>query len=659
MSTRSARTTRLKTRNLRKKVQSKSRCSKYRGTEFFSCDAPSSGEDKNSRYYLRRRRSQSTEGVSAVSTSEVSQPPLKKRRKSNVNPALQPQGRVAARYLQHELPDEVMFYIFSFLKELDLCNAAQVCRRFQAITNDHELWKVLYMEVFEYDSPLMNPEPRVFQFVSADDPNYDNPWKESFKQLYRGIHVSRHNIPLCENNKGKRMKGRNIIKFDTIESAYNFVDTEELEDALIFIHSGTYHGEFLLIDSPVSMIGAASGNVMDNVIIERETESTIMFVEGCRRAYLGYVTLKFSPDSTSTVPHHRHYALEVAENTQPIIDHCKIKSLSVAPINDSISCHTLSAPEALINDISISCHTISAPEAPINDISISCHTISAPEALINDISISCHTISAPEAPINDISISCQTISAPEALINDISISCHTLSAPEALINDISISCHTISAPEAPINDSISCHTISAPEAPINDISISCHTLSAPEAPINDISISCHTISAPEAPINDISISCHTISAPEAPINDISISYHTLSAPEAPINDISISCHTISAPEAPINDISISCHTISAPEAPINDISISCHTLSAPEALINDISISCHTLSAPEAPINDISISCHTLSAPEAPINDISISYHTLSVPEALINDISILFHQSLFTLSTLDQYFFV
>lgn len=39
------------------------------------------------------------------------------------------------------------------------------------------------MEVFEYESPLMNPEPRVFQFVSADDPNYDNPWKESFKQL--------------------------------------------------------------------------------------------------------------------------------------------------------------------------------------------------------------------------------------------------------------------------------------------------------------------------------------------------------------------------------------------------------------------------------------------------------------------------------------------
>ena len=40
------------------------------------------------------------------------------------------------------------------------------------------------MEVFEYnESPLMNPEPCVFEFVSPDDPTYDNPWKESFKQL--------------------------------------------------------------------------------------------------------------------------------------------------------------------------------------------------------------------------------------------------------------------------------------------------------------------------------------------------------------------------------------------------------------------------------------------------------------------------------------------
>ena len=29
-----------------------------------------------------------------------------------------------------------------------------------------------------------------------------------------------------------------------------------MDNPLIFIHSGVYHGDFLLIDSPVSLIGA-------------------------------------------------------------------------------------------------------------------------------------------------------------------------------------------------------------------------------------------------------------------------------------------------------------------------------------------------------------------------------------------------------------------
>ena len=33
---------------------------------------------------------------------------------------------------------------------------------------------------------------------------------------------------------------------------------------------------------------------MDHVIIERESESTVVFVEGARNAYLGYITLKVS-----------------------------------------------------------------------------------------------------------------------------------------------------------------------------------------------------------------------------------------------------------------------------------------------------------------------------------------------------------------------------
>lgn len=76
-------------------------------------------------------------------------------------------------------------------------------------------------------------------------------------------------------------------------------------------------------------IGAAPGNVAESVILERESESTVMFVEGAKNAYAGHLTLKFSPDVTSTVPHHKHYCLEVGENCSPTIDHCIIRSTSV------------------------------------------------------------------------------------------------------------------------------------------------------------------------------------------------------------------------------------------------------------------------------------------------------------------------------------------
>lgn len=36
----------------------------------------------------------------------------------------------------------------------------------------------------------------------------------------------------------------------------------------------------------------APGNVAENVVLERESESTITFVEGARESYLGYLTLK-------------------------------------------------------------------------------------------------------------------------------------------------------------------------------------------------------------------------------------------------------------------------------------------------------------------------------------------------------------------------------
>lgn len=271
----------------------------------------------------------------------------------------------AAHYLQYEFPDEVLLTIFNFLEEQDLCRIALVCKRFQTIANDCELWKRLYQSVYEYDMPLFNPEPCKFIFMKAEDYEFSNPWKESFRQLYRGIHVR-------PNYRDTKCSSRSIAYFNTVQQALDYADernsgnsgqaqsnagacnvtmhaspsspvnedtltAQESQGSLIFLHSGIYRGEFLVIDSDITLIGAASGNVAESIILERESESTVMFVEGAKNAYIGHMTLKFSPDITSTVPHHKHYCLEVGENCSPTIDHCIIRSTSVGESRVSTS----------------------------------------------------------------------------------------------------------------------------------------------------------------------------------------------------------------------------------------------------------------------------------------------------------------------------------
>ena len=87
-----------------------------------------------------------------------------------------------------------------------------------------------------------------------------------------------------------------------------------------------------------SFTGASSGNVAENVILERESETTITFADGARTAYLGYMTVKFSPDVTSAVPHHKHYCLEVGEQASPTIEHVTLRSTSVGKYHSNRSC---------------------------------------------------------------------------------------------------------------------------------------------------------------------------------------------------------------------------------------------------------------------------------------------------------------------------------
>ncbi|KAG5872673.1 hypothetical protein JTB14_012949 [Gonioctena quinquepunctata] len=269
--------------------------------------------------------------------------PARKRPRRTCSASYENCTNTAAHYLQYELPDEVLLTIFNYLLEQDLCRVSQVCKRFQAIANDTEIWKRLYQSVYEYDLPLFNPAPCRFEFISPEESDLANPWKESFRQLYRGIHVRL-------GYQDVTFKGRNLVYFNTVQGALDYADERSgsnstsgsvtgscsnhstegsSQGALIFLHAGTYRGEFLVIDSDIALIGAAPGNVAESVILERESESTVMFVEGAKNAYAGHLTLKFSPDVTSTVPHHKHYCLEVGENCSPTIDHCIIRSTSV------------------------------------------------------------------------------------------------------------------------------------------------------------------------------------------------------------------------------------------------------------------------------------------------------------------------------------------
>lgn len=292
-------------------------------------------------------------------------------------------GPTAAQYLQYELADEVLLAIFSYLLEQDLCRLALVCKRFNTIANDTELWKRLYQSVFEYDLPLFNPELCKFVFEKPEESEYANPWKESFRQLYRGVHVR-------PGYQEKRHSGRSIVFFNTIQAALDYpeeraaaafasgssgaaaaagagagvgnvnaglsntsssgastagsggasvnalaniyeenVPPTEHPGPLIFLHAGVYKGEYLFIDSDVALVGAAPGNVAESVVLEREAGSTVMFVEGAKYAYVGYVTLKFTPEVTSTVSHHKHYCLDIGENCSPTVDNCIIRSTSV------------------------------------------------------------------------------------------------------------------------------------------------------------------------------------------------------------------------------------------------------------------------------------------------------------------------------------------
>lgn len=97
---------------------------------------------------------------------------------------------------------------------------------------------------------MFRTETGTFDVVSLDDSEFDNPWKMSLIQMYRGIHVREGYKDMYVDS----VSGRNIICVDSIGAALSLGG----DNPLIFIHTNKYVGDSLVIDNNAQILGAGN-----------------------------------------------------------------------------------------------------------------------------------------------------------------------------------------------------------------------------------------------------------------------------------------------------------------------------------------------------------------------------------------------------------------
>ena len=226
------------------------------------------------------------------------------------------------------IPDELLVTIFTYLMEGELAQCSSVSKRFNRISNDLGLWKQLYVSVFEYTTPLYHSLSSPCKYELREPHrwrNCVNAWKESFILLRHGVHVR----PGMGNLYSQ--PGRRISHSDCIESALKLVEARPQMAKLIFLHTGRHSPDPIVIGSAVQIIGASGGSeldVMRAVVIESQKDTTVSFIERSLGAYLGYCTTIFNPDKVTSQPHINHYALQITDDTDVVVDHVIIHSSS-------------------------------------------------------------------------------------------------------------------------------------------------------------------------------------------------------------------------------------------------------------------------------------------------------------------------------------------
>ena len=129
--------------------------------------------------------------------------------------------------------------IFQYLQKQHLCQVEQACKRFQKIVID--TWKSHYQKVFEYNLPLLKLGQCKFKFISPVKSTYKNPWKESYRQLYQGVHVR-------PGFQHLTFRDNNLQYFDQIYDALDYVKRQNKKDSslsFVFLHAGTYELDYL------------------------------------------------------------------------------------------------------------------------------------------------------------------------------------------------------------------------------------------------------------------------------------------------------------------------------------------------------------------------------------------------------------------------------
>ena len=224
--------------------------------------------------------------------------------------------RAGLRYLQNDLPDEMLRGIFAYLFEIDLCHAAQVCKRFARVTDDQTLWRNLYGNVYEYDRPV-----RILNQLEFIEPDKDkNHWRDSFISMYQAVHVR---PGYCEKYKThpRRYMGRRIQWYDTVQTAVESCK-QHLQigrSPLLLVHAGNHKLESRIeLDFPLQLVGAAPGRkIADSVIIDNKNKKAGLKITNCH-GYIGHLTLSMYKLIRS------YPAMTITKDSSLIVDSCTI-----------------------------------------------------------------------------------------------------------------------------------------------------------------------------------------------------------------------------------------------------------------------------------------------------------------------------------------------